>query len=274
MLNDNNIYNERMMNMKIKNALYVILGFVLFFPSFVSAKETIDRYELPNYVISISKENTYPNETEDEAVVEPSQDTVDLLESTDVPIENTDLIQLLNETTIKPTIISFGYRGSIYLGRWPLYYESSDTTVNWEYHKINEHELNNAGNNNDQTVYYEQQKEEEIIGALTSKVPNSENVRKMILLKAKDKTKLPLSFRTVIGKGTKTNQPYKIPPKKHGVLSVYAPAVNEKGQITFGEVYIELKGTKKQLTIKNVTKQGIGAWIPVQDHATISFIVR
>src|SRR5699024_10444921 len=94
---------------------------LLFVPSIVQASEK-DKFELPEHVLSISKENTYPNETEDEAIVEPSFFTKALLETTDVPIENPDLIQLLNESNIRPTPFAIGYRGEIYLGRWPLSY--------------------------------------------------------------------------------------------------------------------------------------------------------
>lgn len=94
----------------------------------------------------------------------------------------------------------------------------------------------------------------------------------MMLLKAAEKTGLPLAFETVIGAGTKKDQVYNIPPKRLGYLYGYAPAVNEKGKVTYGEVYLVLKGNKKKLIIKNVTSQGIGAWIPIQDHVTFGFV--
>lgn len=34
-----------------------------------------------------------------------------------------------------------------------------------------------------------------------------------------------------------------------------------------------LKGSKKTLVVKNITSQGIGAWIPIQDHVSFGFIV-
>lgn len=270
---ENNTTNERVMKMKVRKLVVVLVSFLMLFPTVTAAKEK-EKFTIPEHVLSISKENTYPNETEDEAIVEPSDFAKTLLESTDLVIENPDLIQLLNETSIRPTPFSVGYRGEIYLGRWPLNYESMETTINWQYHKINENELNNLGNTSVQTIYYEQQEEREIKGALTSKISNPSDVRRMMLLKAQRKTNLPLAFSTVIGKGTKKENAYKIPAQKHGVLSVYAPAVSEKGQITFGEVYIQLKGSKKHLRIKNVTKQGIGAWIPIQDYASFSFHLK
>jgi|SRR5690625_133295 len=240
------------------------------------SKKEEDKKEtsIPNHVIPISKENTFPNSSEDQEVVEPSEMTKELLADIKVPIENPDLIKQLNESTIKPSPIGIGYRGMVFLGRWPLHYESEESTVNWEYQKINVNELNNIGGDTSQVLKYNQEEEKEIKGALTNKISNPDNVRKMMLLTAKSNTDLPLSYEAVIGKGTKKDNAYNVPVKKYGYLDTYAPAVNEKGHITFGEVYIELKGTKKSLTVKNVTKQGIGAWIPVQDHLSFHFKLK
>lgn len=231
-------------------------------------------YDIPSHVLTISKENTFPNATEDQEIVEPSELTKELLDTIDLPIENPDLIKMLNETTLKPSPIAIGYRGMVYLGRWPLYYESTDTTLNWEYQKINTNEINNIGSNQDQILSYHQDSEKEIKGALTNKIAHPENVKTMMLLKAHEKTKLPLSYTSVIGQGTKKEETYTIPVNKHGILEAYAPAVNEKGQVTFGEVFIELKGSQKSIVVKNVTKQGIGAWIPIQDHVSFSFKLK
>lgn len=237
-------------------------------------KQNSAQYEIPSHVLTISKENTFPNSTEDQEVVEPSKLTQNLLDSIDVPVDNPDLIKLLNETSLKPSPISLGYRGMIYLGRWALTYESNETAINWEYQNINENELNNVGGNKAETMNYNQQEKREIKGALTNKISNPDDVKKMMLLKTKESTKLPLSFQTVIGQHTKKDNTYNIPAQKHGILQAHAPAVNEKGQVTFGEVYIELKGSKKAIVIKNVTKQGIGAWIPIQDHVSFSFQLK
>lgn len=272
---------ERMGQM-IKNfnkiiAIFLIALFI--FPGHLDAKEKQqkekkDPYEIPNHVLTISKENTYPNETEDQEIVQPSNLTKELIESIDHPVENPDLIKMLNETSVKPSLVSFGYRGSIYLGRWPLNYESTDTTINWEYHEVNINELNNLGGETTQSIRYDQQEQREIKGALTSKIANPTDIRKMMLLQAQQKTKLPLAYSTVIGQGTKKENSYNIPARKHGILTAHAPAVNEKGQVTFGEVYIQLKGTQKKLVIKNITKQGIGAWIPIQDHISLIYNVK
>ncbi|WP_085993176.1 YfkD famly protein [Oceanobacillus senegalensis] len=237
-------------------------------------KKQENPFEIPSHVLDIAKENTYPNSTEDQEVIEPSELTKELIEEVKIPIENPDLIKMLNETTLKPSPIAIGYRGMVYLGRWPLNYESLETNINWEYQKINMNELNNLSGESNQEMRYIQQEKKEIKGALTNKIKNPDDVKKMMLLVAKEKTKLPLSYQTVIGKNTKKDNSYNIPVEKYGTLQAYAPAVNEKGQVTFGEVFIELKGGSKSLVIKNVTKQGIGGWIPIQDHVSFSFQVK
>lgn len=257
-------------------ALIIVLVFASLFPlnSLATEKEkekSTDKFEIPSHVLSISKENTFPNTTEDQEEVEPSKLTKSLLEDVDLPIENPDLIKQLNETTLKPSPLAIGYRGMVYLGRFPLNYQSSNTNINWEYQQINTNELNNVGSDKGQELKYSQHEEKEVEGALTNKIANPDNVKEMMLLKAKEKTNLPLSYKAVIGQGTKKDNAYTIPVKKEGDLKAYAPALNEKGQVTFGEVYIQLKGSKKSVEIKNVTKQGIESWIPVQDHVSFSF---
>ncbi|SHG76617.1 YfkD famly protein [Ornithinibacillus halophilus] len=237
-------------------------------------KEEKSAYDVPSHALDISKENTYPNSTEDEEVIEPSELTKELIDELDIPIDNPNLIKMLNETSLKPSPIAFGYRGMVFLGRWPLNYQSSDTTLNWEYQPINKNEVNNLGGSNPQKLNYIQQEQQSIKGALTNKISNPSDVKRMMILKAKEKTKLPLSYQTTIGHGTKKENSYNVPVEKFGTLQAYAPAVNEKGQVTFGEVYIELKGSKKTIVIKNVTKQGIGAWIPIQDYVSFSFQLK
>src|SRR5699024_8081901 len=89
-------------------ALIIVLVFACLFPlnSFAAEKEkgkSKDKFEVPSHVLSISKENTFPNTTEDQQVVEPSKLTKSLLEDVDIPIENPDLIKQLNETTLNPS---------------------------------------------------------------------------------------------------------------------------------------------------------------------------
>jgi hypothetical protein len=266
-------------HMKWNNKLVLLLlTLTLLFPVSAFAAEKKEKskeeFEIPSHVLNISKENTFPNSTEDQEVIEPSELAKELMDNVKVPIKNPDLIKMLNESALKPSPIAIGYRGMIYLGRWPLNYHSSETTINWEYQPINENELNNLGGDTNQTLNYVQQEQKEIKGALTNKIANPDDVKKMMLLTSKDKTKLPLSYETIIGKNTKKSNSYNVPVKKLGKLESFAPAVNEKGQVTFGEVYLELKGSKKALVIKNVTKQGIGAWIPIQDHVSFSYSLK
>lgn len=261
----------------IKQWIKIFMVFSMVFISFrspVFATDEDEDFSIPSHVLTITQENTYPNTEEDQEVIEPSDATKELLDALDRPIENPRLIKLLNETTIRPSPIAFGYRGNIYLGRWPLYYESERTGVIWDYQEINTNEINNVDGTSSLTMHYMQKEQKEINGALINQIKNPEDVKKLILLHAKEKTNFPLSFQTIIGKNTKKDYSYNVPVKKHGFLKAYAPAVHEKGQMIFGEVYIQLKGSKKSLVIKNVTKQGIGAWIPIQDHVSFSFELK
>ena len=255
--------------------LIVMVSLMLTFPTTSYGKESSAKdFKVPNHVLTISKENTYSNSSEDQEIVEPSDATKEFIKGLDTPIENPELIKMLNETSVNPTMFSIGYRGMIYLGRWAINYKSSDTIVNWEYQKVNVNEQNNLGGTNPQEVNYVQKEQKQITGALVNKIANPDDVKKMILLNASKETKLPLSFETVIGRDTKKDNSYTIPVDKMGTLTAYVPAVVDKGQVTFGDVYIKLKGNTKSLEVKNVTKQGIGAWIPIQDHLAFSFTLN
>jgi hypothetical protein len=244
------------------------------FSIFAEEKEALEEdFTVPSHVLDISKENTADNDTSNRESIEPSEETEELLETSTVSIDNGELIKLLNETTIRPSPIAIGYRGEIYLGRWPLTYESTETTVNWEYQEINKNEFRNTGDSQEEMNYI-QEELKEIRGMLTNKIARGDTVREMMLVKAAEKTELPLSYVVEVGRNTKMPNSYAVPPDKTGVLESYVPAINEKGQVTFGEVFIELKGSNKQLVIKNVTKQGIGAWIPVQNHVSYSFQLK
>lgn len=238
----------------------------------VDAKEK--KFELPENIMSISKANTFPNVEEDYEVIEPNKLTEELIEAVEIPIENPELIKLLNETTVKPSPIGIGYRGMIYLGRWPLHYKSEEITINWDYQLINTNEINNQEGKETQDLHYIQQSEKTVKGALSTKIENPEVIKKMILQKTREATSLPISFSTTVGTNTRLENFYHVPSKKQGTLQTYIPAINEKGQVTFGEVYLELKGTSKSIVVKNVTKQGVGAWIPIQDHTAFSFQLK
>lgn len=233
--------------------------------------QTSQQVKIPNSVMNITKENTYPNPTQDIPKLQPSELTQKLIDSSKVKIENPELIRMLNETNVNSTPFAIGYRATIYLGQWPLHYESSETSPNWEYQKVNTNYYDNRGGKSLYQIHYVQETQKIVRGGLTAKIANADDVKKMMLLKAMEKSGLPLAFETVIGGGTKKDQVYNIPPKRLGYLFGYAPAVNEKGKVTYGEVYLMLKGNKKMIIVKNVTSQGIGAWIPVQDHVSFGF---
>lgn len=226
---------------------------------------------VPNYVLNISKENTYPNPTQDLPHLQPSELAQELLDTSNVPIENPELIRILNESTIKGNKLALTLNASIYLGEWPLAYESNETSVNWEYQKVNTNYHDNRGSVAPKKIHYNQEQQKKVTGGLTAQIPNSDEVQKMMMIKAAKNTGLPLSLSTIIGHGTKKDQVYNIPVKQVGYLYAYVPAASEKGKVTYGEVYLIIKGGKKRIEVKNVTQQGIGAWIPVQDHIALKF---
>jgi hypothetical protein len=244
-------------------------------PSALAQKTAVKKepvkYLVPASVRNITKENTYPNSTQDLPFLQPSDLTKKLINSSKIKIQNPDLIRMLNESSINSTPFAIGYRAIVYLGQWPLNYDSAETSPNWEYQKINTNYFDNRGSTVPYQIKYVQEAQKYIRGGLTAKIANAEDVKKMMLLKATEKTHLPLAFETIIGAGTKNDHIYNIPANRLGYLYAFAPGVNEKGKVTYGEVYLMLKGNKKTIVIKNVTSQGIGAWIPVQDYVSFSF---
>lgn len=228
---------------------------------------------IPSSVLNITKENTYPNPAQDMPTLQPSELTQELIDSSKIKIENPDLIRMLNETTVNSTPFAVGYRAIVYLGQWPLNYESAETSPNWEYQKVNTNYFDNRGGNAIYQIHYVQEMQKVVRGGLTAKIPHSADVKNMMLLKATEKTGLPLAFETIIGAGTKKDHKYHVAINRLGYLYAYAPAINEKGKVTYGEVYLMLKGNKKMIVVKNITSQGIGAWIPIQDHISYGFVV-
>jgi hypothetical protein len=262
----------------VKKMFPVVVTIVLllaFLPTASAENKNVKKepatYQIPPSVRNITKENTYPNSTQDLPTLQPSELTKQLIDSSKVKIENPDLIRMLNESSINSSPFALGYRAIVYLGQWPLNYESTETAPNWEYQKINTNYYDNRGGKVPYQIHYVQEAQKVIRGGLTAKIANAEDVKKMMLLKAMEKTRLPLAFDTIIGAGTKNDHVYNIPVNRLGYLYAYAPAVNEKGKVTYGEVYLMLKGNKKVIVVKNVTSQGIGAWIPVQDHVSFGF---
>lgn len=258
-------------------ALVLMTIGVTSFQSAISAEGKIETkgetIEIPSSVLNVEKDNTYPNPAQDLPTLQPSELTQELMETSRVKIDNPELIRMLNETTVNSTPFAIGYRAIVYLGQWPLNYQSQETSPNWEFQKINTNYFDNRGGDAVFQMNYVQEMQKVVKGGLTSKVPHAQDVKKMMLLKATEKSGLPLSFETIVGAGTKKDHKYHVAINRLGYLYAYAPAINEKGKVTYGEVYIMLKGSKKTLVVKNITSQGIGAWIPIQDHVSFGFIV-
>lgn len=230
------------------------------------------KVNIPKSVVDISKQNTYPNPTRDEPELQPSPLAKKLLDTTEIQIENPTLIKMLNESNIHTTRLALGYHAKIFLGNWPLNYQSDKTSVNWEYKQVNDNSLDNRGGHATQNLSYIQEQQRKVEGGLTAQVPNQQEVKKLMMIEAAHKTQLPLSFSTYVGHTTKVHRIYHVEPKKIGHLYGYVPAVNEKGKVTYGEVYLVLSGNHKYIEVKNVTQQGIGAWIPIQDHISLKYL--
>ncbi|WP_088067410.1 YfkD famly protein [Gottfriedia luciferensis] len=254
---------------------FILLNIIFLFISFNNEKTTYaanSEIKVPGSAANVTKENTYPNPTQDLPELQPGELARKLLDSSNVKIENPSLIRMFNESSVSKAPFAVGYNAKIFLGVWPLNYESNETTINWQYKKINTNFLDNRGEKSYKRVKYYQNSQQVIRGGLTAKVRNSDEVIKLMMHDASEKTTLPLAFQTVIGAGTKNERFYNVPPKQLGYLYTYAPAVNEKGKVTFGEVYLILKGNKKSLQVKNIVSQGVGAWIPVQDYVSFGYI--
>ena len=56
-----------------------------------------------------------------------------------------------------------------------------------------------------------------------------------------------------------------------GYLSAYVPAIHEEGEVTYGAVYLDLKGNKRTLLIEKMKKEEINAWVPIQDYIAFGF---
>lgn len=227
--------------------------------------------QIPDTVKNISRQNTYPNADTIPERVQPSQGTLSLLETTDFTIDNPNLIRMLNESTLKNSFLAIGARSSIYLGNWALSYQSKETIPNWEYSVANTNFIDNRKGIQVSELTYKQQQSFTAKGGLTTPTSSEEDVKKLMMLKAQEKSGLNLSFQTTIGKDTTTNALMKVPPRKVGYIHAYVPAINEKGTVIYGEVYLEIKGSKNRLVIKNVTNTGVSAWIPIQDYITIKY---
>lgn len=261
---------------RISKVLWLVIfcyGFMLIAPTdgLIAKNKSLT---LPDSVLSIEKTNTYSNTAEDIEIVEPNSFTKDLLEKTDLNIGNPELIKILNESTIKTTPISFGYDANIYLGRWPLHYQSENTTIIRDYMHINSNELSNRGKSEVQQLTYNQEADKVVKGALMNKIDDQTIIKKMILRKLQEKADFPLTYETRVGVNTKLNHLYNVEAEKIGLLEAYVPAIQEKGKIVYGDIYIKSKGSHAHLEIKNVTKQEIGAWIPIENHISLTYSIK
>lgn len=252
-------------------AIFLLASLFLGQPRGVQASPA--KLKIPETVRDISRQNTYPNPDMDPEYVQPSASTLELFKTTSYGIENPNLIRLLNETSIQNSKLAFGFKANIYLGNWALNYESKETSVNWEYKEANVNKLDNRGATETAELTYEQKEEFTALGGLTTDVHAADDVKKLMIAKAKDHTGLNLAFQSKIGKGTKQDTLMRIPPNKTGYLYAFVPAASERGSVMYGEVYLNVKGDEKKLIIKNVTHKGVGAWIPVQDKIAFKYVL-
>src|SRR5690625_7830932 len=70
-------------------------------------KQEKDQFAVPNHVLTISKENTFQNTPEDLEKVEPSKLTKELQKDIDIPIDITNLINIINETLFTHSHLAF-----------------------------------------------------------------------------------------------------------------------------------------------------------------------
>lgn len=71
-------------------------------------------FKVPNSVVSISKENTYPNASQDQPMLQPSKLAKELLDTSEINIENPHLIKMLNESSVSGSPLAIGYRATIF----------------------------------------------------------------------------------------------------------------------------------------------------------------
>src|SRR5699024_10584101 len=165
-------------NIRIYCIALIAFFLVFIFPLSSLAKEKKkddeqqDDFEVPSHVLSISKENTFPNSTEEQEIVEPSKTTKKLIEGADTEIQNPELIKMLNESSIKPSPIGFGYRGMVYLRRSPLHYKALETTVTGAYKTVNTNESKNVRVDDAKQMSYLREDEKAVTGPLTNKIKN------------------------------------------------------------------------------------------------------
>ncbi|MDF2557740.1 MAG: hypothetical protein K0R71_1568 [Bacillales bacterium] len=251
---------------KLKRVLSsVIVAFIiLLMPLLAEAK-----VKIPSSVYNIEKENTVTNSTIDDISIEPNVLAKKLIKSSNVKIENPSLVSLLNETQISKNPMAFWYRAKVFLGKWPLNYQSEETHVNWEYEKVNTNVVDNRGGTESAMLNYHQQTFKSMKGHITPDVSKNGDIQNMILGKVVKQTGLPADLEAKIGSGTKKENRYQVPVRKLGLMNAYIPAVLDKGKVTYGEVYLVLKGGKPSIEVKNVSTQKVSSCFPIQDYVSL-----
>ncbi|ENH97998.1 hypothetical protein J416_02559 [Gracilibacillus halophilus YIM-C55.5] len=222
-------------------------------------------------VLDIEDENTKQVNVEKQDDIKANEFVSDLLADVDTEIHNPFLIKQLNETAINPSPFAIGYRGKIFLGRWPLSYQSSKASWNWKYQKVNEIDHTNMGDHAPQSILYQQEEEKHVYGALADKVDHADQIKQMIWQQAQEKEDLPLTFHAVVGQHTQIRDAYQLSENQSGSLTAFVPAKKETGETTYADVYIQLKGANKELIVKDVTTQSVSAWLPVANHITLTY---
>src|SRR5690349_8510303 len=101
----------------VKKYSSVLMLLIFMFTLLPTAFADKVNYQVPASVKNITKENTYPNPTQDLPLLQPSDLTKKLLDSSRIKIENPDLIRMLNESSINSTPFAIGYRAIVYLGQ-------------------------------------------------------------------------------------------------------------------------------------------------------------
>lgn len=238
------------------------LIFLFSLPQEVYAEEdltTIFSEQIPSHVQSVEDENTMEQKGSEIIESEAKGLAKEWLEKSEIEITNPHFINQLNETDVNKSIFAFGYSSEVYLGRWPLHYESMESSVNWAYQKINDNYI--AG----KELIYSQNEEEQVIGGLQPKVANSDQVQNMILLNTKERINWPIDYEAVFGVYTEKSLPMSNDTKAN-YLEAYAGAVKETGLITYGEVYLTMTGRNQEITVKNIVEEEVVAWLPIQNH--------
>ncbi|QKS70585.1 hypothetical protein FLK61_27940 [Paenalkalicoccus suaedae] len=231
----------------------------------VMSTTTVFAAEQPAGAVSIAKENTYRNAQIEMTSLKPKSSTTSLLETTDVPIHNLALLQQLNESSWNRSKLSFGFKGSIYLGSWPLSYTSTSSEIDWKQEKINMNMLDNRGGASARSISHTQQQQKQAKALLTEGLKQKEMVMQLLLRDTQQRTKVPLGTQAVVGFGTEAASSFSVAPGQIGYLYAYLPTVAETGTITYGEVYISIEHGEATLDIQDVTEVAVQAQLPIQN---------